>query len=700
MTEPLEPPAGPDRATVLAEIRALFLDRLAALGKRAGVFSTAALEALRRGSGQFFDDMTSARGRGGFDVASGLTASKIGLVDDHQLELSIRLGEFARQLEEECSGPLFKLYQRFVTLLERPGLAGADNPVAPEGVGHGLAEMFAELGDDHARALARLAEIKALLLPEMPVLYAELNELMVRHHVRAAKTVNQPGGMGTVERRKGGRRASDRVAADPMASLQQAALSRLVPGSGQAAGAAGSGMAVASTTAGGSGDGGLAPAAAAYDAAVFDQFMARLSQWQRQDQADLFGSGGAAAANSLQALKAGELAPMLRAYEAAALDVLAALFDVLFDDPQLADAVKAAMARLQIPLLKAAVLDASFFSDRAHPARVLLDTMAQAAAGLGPGVDGEHPVCAELRRVAAAVQSEFERDLQVFSEHAAELETFMARHNHDLQTGAQAYIALAEVQEERDVAAQMAHQLVDAYKVAAAPRVIADFLQGKWRQVLEAAWQAGGEEGSAWRDARSVVPELLSSVQAKPDAEERKRVAVQIPALLQKIRSGLDSIGVTSEARAPFLDACLAMQTAVLRGKALPAEPSPVADAVAEMPPPAAEAVVNVLAMHGLTLKSVRLVPPVTTIADDSGDEFAVGDWVEFQMPDGASRRGRLCWISPALGNPLFANPEWDCAISLARVYLERQLASGRASLAGDQSFFDAAAEKALRRNS
>jgi hypothetical protein len=700
MAEPLETPAGPDRAVVLAEVRMLFLDRLASLGQRAGIFSSTALDAVRRGSGQFFDDMTSARGRGGFDVASGLTASKIGLVDDHQLELSIRLGEFARQLEEECSGPLFKLYQRFVTLLDRPGLAGADNPVAPEGVGHGLAEMFAELGDSHERALARLAEIKTLLVSEMPVLYAELNELMVRHHVRAAKTVSQPGEGRSVERRKGGRRAGDRIAADPMASLQQAALSRLAPGSGQAAGGAGAGMPTTSMAAGSGGDGGFAPAAAAYDAAVFDQFMARLTQWQRQDQADLFGSGAAGAGKALQALKAGELAPMLRAHEAAALDVLAALFDVLFDDPQLADAVKAAMARLQIPLLKAAVLDPSFFSDRAHPARVLLDIMAQAAAGLGPGVDGEHPVCAELRRVAAAVQSEFERDLQVFSEHAAELETFMARHNHDLQTGAQAYIALAQVQEQRDVAAQMAHQLVDTRTVAAAPRVIADFLQGKWRQVLEAAWLAGGEDGTAWREARSVVPELLSSVQAKPDAEERKRVAVQIPALLQKIRSGLDRIGVTTEARAPFLDACLALQTAVLRGKELPAEPATVTDSVAAMPQPAAEEVVNVLAMHGLTLKSVRLVPPVSANADDLSDEFAVGDWVEFQMPDGIARRGRLCWISAALGNPLFSNAEWDCAISLARVYLERQLASGRATLVGDHSFFDTAAEKALRRNS
>jgi len=680
MAESREPEAGPERAAVLAEVRELFLERLVKLAQMAGVFPAGALEALRQGSGKFFDDMASGHGRGGFDVSSGLTASSIGLVDDEQLELSIRLGELARWLGEECASALFKLYQRFVTLLDRGDLADTDNPLAPEGIGRGLAEMFAELKDNHERSLARLEEIRTVLAQEMPLLYAELNELMVRHHVRAAKTgIKQTAGEGAGERRKGGRRASDRVAADPVASLQQSIIARRqLPEQGAAAPSENTG-----------GD----AAAAAYGAAMFEQLMGGLGQWQRQDQADMFGAGAATdTAKALQALQASDLAPLLRPQEAASLDVLVALFDALFDDPDLADAIKAAIARLQIPLLKAAVLDASLFGDRSHPARVLFDTMAQAATGLEPDVASDHPVCAELRRVAAAVQAEFERDPEVFAEHAAELETFMARRNHDLQTGAQSYVALAQMQEEHDLAAQMAHRLVGAHALAAAPRVIAEFLDNEWRRVLIAAWLAGGEDGADWRDAKSAVPELLTSVQPKPDAEERKRVAMLIPGLLQKIRAGLDRIGVATEARAPFLDACLALQTAVLRGK------TPAAEAAA--PTPAADTVVDVLEKDGLTLKTVRFVPPVGMVSGDFSDDVVIGDWIEFQMPDGDARRGRLCWISPDLGNPLFANPDWDCAISLARIYLERQLANGDAVIGGDESFFDSAAEKALKRDS
>jgi hypothetical protein len=679
MAEPVEPQSGMDRKAALAEVRGTYLDGLARLARQSGVYSTSAIEALCRGSGQFFDDMTSGDGRAGFEAATGLTASKIGLVDDQQLEVTIRLSELGRRLQEECSAALYKLYQRFVTLLERPDLSGDDNPVAPEGVCHGLSEMFADLGERHEESLERLNEIATRLVQELPVLYAELNEVMARHRVHAARTQSRN------DREVAGTREA-RNRTDPMAALQKSMLAHRQPENPYSS----------SSSPGGSTD----AAAAAYGAAMFDQLLGRLNQWQQQGQSDLFGGAGGAGGigvgieNALQALKTGDLAPLMRAQEAATLDVLAALFDALFDDPKLADAIKAAIARLQIPLLKAAVLDPGFFSDREHPARVLLDTMAAAAAGLGPDVDGEHPVCAELRRIATAVQVEFERDPEVFANHTAELETFMARRNHDLQAQAQGYIALAEVQDGRDLAAQMAQRLVGNIVVAAAPAVIGDFLRREWRQVLEAAWLAEGEDGAVWRDAKSVVPDLLASVQSQPDPEERKRVAMRIPALLQKIRTGLDRIGVSAEARAPFLDACLALQTAVLRGKALPAEAAAAASS-----PAAGDATVSVLDRDGLTLRMVRFAQPGSHAADDFSGDLAVGDWVEFEMPDTTgSRRGRLCWISPALGNPLFANPDWDCAISLDRGYLERQLSSGRATVSGRQSFFDAAAEKALRR--
>ena len=49
------------------------------------------------------------------------------------------------------------------------------------------------------------------------------------------------------------------------------------------------------------------------------------------------------------------------------------MFDFVSADRQLPDAIKALLGRLQIPVLKAAMLDKEFFSRRKHPARLLVN---------------------------------------------------------------------------------------------------------------------------------------------------------------------------------------------------------------------------------------------------------------------------------------------------------------------------------------
>ncbi len=63
------------------------------------------------------------------------------------------------------------------------------------------------------------------------------------------------------------------------------------------------------------------------------------------------------------------------------IDVISMLFEFILDDSTLPDAMKALLSRLQIPMLKVAIIDKTFFSTKGHPARHLLNNMAQAAIG-------------------------------------------------------------------------------------------------------------------------------------------------------------------------------------------------------------------------------------------------------------------------------------------------------------------------------
>lgn len=676
MTPPDNPQASaqtaPNRAAVIMEVRELFLDRVEKAIRAAGVDSPVSIAALRAGAVQLLDQMTTEGARTGFALANSLTASQIRLVDDNQLELSIRLGDLSKRLRDECSGFLYKFHQRFVTLLDRPSLRVADDPLSPEAICRALAEMFGSTDAAHQPALARLADIETHLANELPLMYAELSELLVRHQVAPAKLQGTAGETRTAGHH--GRRNGE-GGGDAMAALQQAVLSRLQP--------AGQG--------GGGGGGGAAGEAAPR----FEQIMGQLDQWQAQAQADLFGdSAQAVAQNALHVLKSTDAMARLRAQDTLALDVLSALFDALFDDARLSPAVKAAVARLQIPVLKAAILGATFFTDPEHPARALLEDMGEATIGLGPDVDAAHPVCAELQRIAAAVQGEYQRDPEVFVRYGTELESFMARRHHDLQGSAQSFIALAKIQEEHDLALRTAWRLVASRTLSVAPRVVADFLREHWTRVLAADWLYDGQRGEQWQDDERVLDDLLWSIQPKSDPEDRKRLGQLVPDLLARIKAGLDRIGVQGETRAPFLEACFALQAAAIRGRSTQtaAPAAPAADG-------ADGDNLLVLVSNGVTLKSLRSANPDARASGDAVRELVIGDWVEFVMPDGSLRCGRLCWISQELGNPLFINPGWDCAISVARSSLERQFAAGQASTGSTLSFFDNAIEKALQKS-
>ena len=129
----------PDDAwEILRDCRVFFLKQLARLLQEAEPFPEEPLRAFVKAAGAYFDDIVSTEKRSRFDQLGKLTASRISLVGEDDLELDIRLGSFVAQLLETNSGELWRVYLRFVTLLAVPTCRRATNPVGPKAVAKGL----------------------------------------------------------------------------------------------------------------------------------------------------------------------------------------------------------------------------------------------------------------------------------------------------------------------------------------------------------------------------------------------------------------------------------------------------------------------------------------------------------------------------------------------------------------------------------
>jgi hypothetical protein len=107
------------------------------------------------------------------------------------------------------------------------------------------------------------------------------------------------------------------------------------------------------------------------------------------------------------------------------INMVAMLFECMLDDRNLPDSLKALIGRLQIPLVKVAVLDKSFFSRSSHPARRLLNEIANAAMGWGTCDDHERDsLYVRIDQVVQRLLNDFVDDPAIFSELLADFLAF------------------------------------------------------------------------------------------------------------------------------------------------------------------------------------------------------------------------------------------------------------------------------------
>ncbi|MBS1144717.1 MAG: hypothetical protein H6R14_2123 [Proteobacteria bacterium] len=689
-----------DSFHTLSDTRALYLKHLGALLRDADLISPPAIESIQNGAAAYFDEMTSTNRRGTFaEEVDGLTSSRITLVGEEDLELGIRLDNMTARLFESTGGSLWKTHLRFVTLLRRPDLPKSANPVGPKGVVEGLNAMFEAAGAVAiSKKLELLDRIEACLLEGLPALYAEINDFLDRNGIDAAQPAIITAKEGAVAAT-----APDAAPAIPenaLLALQQTLLAR-VPGLADAP----------AMPMGGSGGG---AASSLLNQAMLERLVTRLDELDRQGVLEqrfaspkggdgmipaLFSSDGNFASHP-KVLKSAELGIPTTAGEGLAIDTLAMIFEAIFANPALPDALKSVISSLQITLLKVAMKDNSLFGNAQHPARLVIDRMGQAVLGLPQDVSARHPVFSRLAAIATALRADPAGELDAFETALQQLDALIDERGNALAEAAKPYIPAIALLERDDEAAIRAGQALEKFLESRPPASIRSFIEQSWSKLLQKVWLANGEQSAEWQEALSVIEDLLWTIQPKADADERKTLARRLPDILKRLKDGMGRIGLAPDAEAAFLDECFELQTRALR--AMPA-PAPVDDPGAALfagnvAVEAGTPLSGKLGLDELTLDTLDFAefrpPPSRPLA------CKVGDWLEMPSASGDKCIGRVCHISPISKRTLLLNPECHLALAVHPAILDRQLRSGEARVVSAVSLFETAASSALHQTS
>jgi hypothetical protein len=336
------------------------------------------------------------------------------------------------------------------------------------------------------------------------------------------------------------------------------------------------------------------------------------------------------------------------------LDALAEVFDFVFADQAIPMQMKYVIGRLQIPVLKAAMMDRDFFLSWEHPARKLVDSLAAASVAWAPEKGESDPLYVRIETTVQRVLSEFEDDLNIFGDLLAEFMEFL------FETEQQAQARIEPVaQQEQDIEALIqAQALADEHihtrlQAMSEPfaHFLTPFLTGPWREVIARATLREKDQPDAGTKALHTMDQLIWSVQPKTQADERRKLVEALPTLVREINVGLDELEWDGEPRAKFTRRLIATHMQAIRVKA--PNQAEVADDSQSM---ALDQDASAQAMQALDQRRARKLAAHNDLHDQAAQEMKRGTWFEIRPEKQPAYRCRLSWISPMRTRFLFTN--------------------------------------------
>jgi hypothetical protein len=236
------------------------------------------------------------------------------------------------------------------------------------------------------------------------------------------------------------------------------------------------------------------------------------------------------------------------------IDVVGSLFEQILADPKIAPQMARHIARLQLPVLRAALGDPTFFSSRRHPVRKLVNRIAS----LGVGFDdfsseqGQHFLERVRQLVDEIVNGDFDQMI-VYEQTLDKLEAFVAEEaKKDVESQSKATSLLDSRETELLMQQRFTQQLQAALSPVTMDDFLRQFLTQVWSQALMKAAAQQGADGEMVKRFRVAGRELVMSVQPKGAPPDRKAFLQRLPQLMKDLNEGIALIGWPEAAKKDF----------------------------------------------------------------------------------------------------------------------------------------------------
>lgn len=345
--------------------------------------------------------------------------------------------------------------------------------------------------------------------------------------------------------------------------------------------------------------------------------------------------------------------------QALSLEVVTLMIDNIARDPRLLEPIQALVSKLEPAYLRLSLIDARLFTDKYHPARVLLQEIthrslaysAVTATGfqafkqelddaLVPLIEGPIESAAPFEEVLAAMQARWQRAAKATA-----------------QAQEEAVEVLQHVEQRNVLAEKIARDIISHRDAGSVPSVVIEFLCGPWAHVVAQARISAGSGSSNADKYQALISALLWSTHPDLTRKNIAKFTRLVPLLLSTLREGLDTIKYPAIKTAAFLEALMGLHQQAFRA----GEPAAAAKAP-EVASPQAVVLKDMRALSGdpwVAPEEARVSnfvqiqeeaqPQQADAVPNDGvpkDDLPLGSWFEL-LVDGNWVRTQLTWASP-----------------------------------------------------
>jgi hypothetical protein len=373
-----------------------------------------------------------------------------------------------------------------------------------------------------------------------------------------------------------------------------------------------------------------------------------------------------------QALKKAAATPE----ERATIEIVALLFQSILAEDRIPPAIRVWFARLQMPVLRVAVIEPDFFAAIDHPARRLIDRMGACVMGFDSAAGVNESLEREIKRIVQVVEAYPDTGRRVFQTVLVEFEKFLEHYFKNENELTKRGVSLAQQVEQREtLAIQYTIELRRMLNEVPVQDGVRQFLFQVWADVLATSGMRHGAQGEQTKAMKRAAADLIWSASAKVTREERADVIRRLPLLLKSLREGMAAAGLDQAGQDVQIQLLNNSLAAAFTAKAAAISDDRLRDlmdqleSLEELLPDATHVDIDesmVLDLSGHQISGLEVVldggSPPTPAMVAWARELQVGSWYLFDR-GGHTETVQLSWHGLRKQLSLFVTPKGRCVL-------------------------------------